>query len=1086
MSEIVIDYIKNIDNPSYGIEKYFKTFDLTQGGFVDFKLFDIQKDLIKEYQENRYNLVLKYRQAGISTVTAAYIAILSSFCDPNKPEKTLIIANKLDQAVEFLSKVVDFLKQLPDWIDIMFYNKDGTPKFEKDSQRHIILKNGSEIKAVATSKDALRGYTPTLIIMDEAAFIEGGNKFFGACMASISTGGKLTMISCVPEETYVITDDGIKEVGDFVKEYGKSNLNLNDNTRFVPKYNILGKDKKRCGSLFHDNGVQKTIKLQTSNGFIEGSEEHKVWAFSNKEKKYNWYRLKDLVEYGGYLAHQYGDNIWGNNDDISDFKVTKSKRRSNKFHPNKLTNELLYFIGLYITKGNVYKKIKNGKHVDTDLTLTCADDLSKTLKKLNLKFCCKDGIHYNISSKDLGDFMEYLGFDLTLKNTERIIPKRLLSLSGEKIKYILQGIFDGDGYSRKDKGLVGIGLSSKKLVEQIRIILQNFGILTEYYEVNNRTTKKVEVYSMNYLISCDSHNSLKFYEKIGFNFNRKQKNKKIILEKNLKQDNPHDIIPNGSFYIRKIFKESKITHNELLKHGINITKNTSLKTKNINISRGLFLKFYNFIEERISKELKKEINLILSEKIKWASIKKIHTDNKHVYDFSLYNNENDFWAHSVIYNGILGHQTPNGLDPIYYETYEKAIQNKNDFFINELQWWKDPRYSKEMQLIKTDDVIDWIEKAEDEKNEEIINNVNELNVEEIQNYISSGWKPISPWYIDMCRNNNLDRHMISQELDCSFLGSGENVIPLEKLRQIEEEDIIEPIRKEENGALWIWKDPEEGHRYVAAIDISRGDSDDASGFTIIDFDTFEQVLEYHGKCPPDVGAFLVQKYSGRYKAFTTIDITGGMGVGTSRKLLELNFPVDQLHYDGLSPKERAKGIPEGMVPGINFQAKNNRAQIVAALEESIRKNFKIRSIRLIQELRKFVYKNGKPNHLKGSHDDLIMALGMALYIANTSYTEFLRMNTITKAMLNSWRVTEYNASRPSKTFDESQTFAQNIEIETKRIREERKDKSQSEIKKMIEQEKEKNIRALDGGTVNEIKKYAWLIQTKPPKYKKKL
>ena len=65
-------------------------------------------------------------------------------------------------------------------------------------------------------------------------------------------------------------------------------------------------------------------------------------------------------------------------------------------------------------------------------------------------------------------------------------------------------------------------------------------------------------------------------------------------------------------------------------------------------------------------------------------------------------------------------------------------------------------------------------------------------------------------------------------------------------------------------------------------------------------------------------------------------------------------------------------------PGLAFN--NKRSQIVAAFEESLRHKFTIRSKRLLNELHTFVYINGKPNHMKGKHDDLIMAIAMALYV----------------------------------------------------------------------------------------------------------
>ena len=90
---------------------------------------------------------------------------------------------------------------------------------EKDSQKHFKLNNGCEIKAVATSVDALRGYTPTTLIFDEAAYIEAGDDFWAACMASLSTGGKVIVISTpngYDKIYYEIYEQSIKGLNSFV------------------------------------------------------------------------------------------------------------------------------------------------------------------------------------------------------------------------------------------------------------------------------------------------------------------------------------------------------------------------------------------------------------------------------------------------------------------------------------------------------------------------------------------------------------------------------------------------------------------------------------------------------------------------------------------------------------------------------------------------------------------------------------------------------------------------------------------------------------------------------------------------------
>lgn len=544
--ELLLEYTKCAQDPAYVIEKYFETFDKTQEGFVPFHLFDKQKTLIRNYQENRFNLVLKYRQAGISTVTAAYAAVLTAFALSENPQKVLILANKQETAIEFQKKIIDFIQQLPKWVGITF---------DKSAQKHVRLSNGSEIKSVATSPDALRGYTPTLMILDEAAFIEGGQSLWSACLAAIGTGGKATLIS-----------------------------------------------------------------------------------------------------------------------------------------------------------------------------------------------------------------------------------------------------------------------------------------------------------------------------------------------------------------------------------------------------------------------------------------------------------------------------TPNGLDEIYYEAYEGAVTNTNKFKITHLKWWQDPRFNKDFRLIKTNNIVDWIQKPESEKTEQVIESCIDLHVDVILKFIEDGFKPHSTWYENMCRDMNLNKRMINQELECAFIGSGDNVIEGAIIRKQEETNVKQPgfKDKEWESNLWVWEMPLKGHRYIAALDVSRGDSEDATGYCIIDYDTFEQVLEYHGKVPPDIAAIMVEHYSKLYNAITTVDITGGMGIAATNKLKELGFPKKLLHYDNLSEQDMFFTPDDSAIPGINFASKNRRSQIVAALEEAVsRGDFKIRSERLITELKKFIYKNGKPDHMKGSHDDLIMALGMCLFVANTSFKRLAEADNMTKAMLDSWKVRENSGQSKS-------------------------------------------------------------------------
>ena len=396
-----------------------------------------------------------------------------------------------------------------------------------------------------------------------------------------------------------------------------------------------------------------------------------------------------------------------------------------------------------------------------------------------------------------------------------------------------------------------------------------------------------------------------------------------------------------------------------------------------------------------------------------------------IFDEAAYiNADEDFWSAcmaSLSTGGkVIVISTPNGFDPIYYSIFSQSIKGMNDFRITEMYWFRDPRYSKDLKLIKCDNIVHYMLNRKDYNDSEIILDYSKIKVgdrdfQEIKGKVENeGYKPYSSWFEAMAKKLKFDKRKISQELECNFLGSGDSVIPPETMKKIKETYIKEPENKFMGGAIWQWKEPVEGHRYIMGVDVSRGDSEDFSTISIIDFDAREQVLEYIGKVPPDVLAEIAFKWATMYNSFIVTDITGGMGVSTSRKLQELGYK--NLYIDGVNPADKWKWDPKSQdkIPGINFNSK--RVLIIQAFEEALRFDFALRSQRLFNELNTFVYVNGRPDHQKGQHDDLIMAFAMAVFVGETSFAQLEKATEQTKAMLESW-TTEKNAFK-----DSSQNF----------------------------------------------------------------
>ena len=222
IAEQEYEFVRCATNPIYFIETYLTIFDQTQGKaglIVPFKLFDFQKDLIRTYVSNRFVVANKYRQAGISTTTCAYIAWYVMF---NSNRQVAIVADKLETARdEIMSDVVLFIEGCPDWLR----PKTGreNEKNLKDTQKLKIYDNNSKLGAF--SSKGLRGMTPTLLFWDETAWTEKGDKFWTSAKPTLQTGGAAIMVSTpsgLDAVFYKTFEGGRKAEGDPMKNNFKA------------------------------------------------------------------------------------------------------------------------------------------------------------------------------------------------------------------------------------------------------------------------------------------------------------------------------------------------------------------------------------------------------------------------------------------------------------------------------------------------------------------------------------------------------------------------------------------------------------------------------------------------------------------------------------------------------------------------------------------------------------------------------------------------------------------------------------------------------------------------------------------------
>ena len=103
------EYVKCAKNPVYFFKKYCYIQHPKRGKIL-FDLYPFQEDVMGELDKHRYNVILKSRQLGISTLSAGYSLWMMLFHDD---KNILVIATKQEVAKNLVTKVRYMHESLP-------------------------------------------------------------------------------------------------------------------------------------------------------------------------------------------------------------------------------------------------------------------------------------------------------------------------------------------------------------------------------------------------------------------------------------------------------------------------------------------------------------------------------------------------------------------------------------------------------------------------------------------------------------------------------------------------------------------------------------------------------------------------------------------------------------------------------------------------------------------------------------------------------------------------------------------------------------------------------------------------------------
>lgn len=166
-------------------------------GIILFQLYEFQQKTLKSFLQHSWNIILKSRQMGISSLVSGYSLWRMVFM---QGQNILVLANRQQVAVNIIKKVAIMRKHLPSWMK---------PILKVDNRCSLQFDNFSTIKAQSATASAGVSQALSLLIWDECAVTKPtlANQIWGAAAPTLSCGGDCIILStprgCVLNDTKV-------------------------------------------------------------------------------------------------------------------------------------------------------------------------------------------------------------------------------------------------------------------------------------------------------------------------------------------------------------------------------------------------------------------------------------------------------------------------------------------------------------------------------------------------------------------------------------------------------------------------------------------------------------------------------------------------------------------------------------------------------------------------------------------------------------------------------------------------------------------------------------------------------------------
>ncbi len=462
---------------------------------------------------------------------------------------------------------------------------------------------------------------------------------------SIDGDPPAAMRYCVTGDSLIVTEKGLLRIDEISME---ENINIY----------ILSKDKKiNKASKWFDSGYHPTIKITTNKGYsLVGSKNHPVLTINKDEtgKPIFFWKLLENIEKGDFvIIDRSVDTLWSKeNLDLSPYYPKIKKTTKVRILPKSLNEDLAYILGSFISEGSLTDiKIEfcnSDEKWINDLSEIWArvfpDSKLHKFKRKPSSYGKKEYFRLECHCRYTLEFLRNIGLD-SVKSRERQVPKGILQSPKEIVTAFLKCYFEGDGTITYSQKMIELGCcsTSKKLMEQIQILLLRFGV--DSFRRFDRSRLIWKLYLRGY------RNVLRFYKEIGFISEYKNKKLEFVVYNYKKNTSISDYVPFVSDFIRGLTNSEFINRHNFDRYGNmnnNYRKISSILLQETEIDYNPLFEYlltYNYLFDEVVH-------------VEEAGIQK-------VYSIKVESN-----CHSFISNGFISHNTECRLTKLAEEMLE--------------------------------------------------------------------------------------------------------------------------------------------------------------------------------------------------------------------------------------------------------------------------------------------------------------------------------------------------------------------------------------------------------------------------------